>query len=102
MEKKDFFEEVFDVLVNIGGAHSDTLNRLQFVTGLCRERPVSEYRFMGHFGFGGKFRYPEFKADYYPEDKSSDRDARLAELNSALKALKSRFDALSPTWAATS
>jgi len=46
--------EIYDVLVMCGGALPD--NRENFVYAhTIGNYPCNEYRFQGHFGFGGKF-----------------------------------------------
>jgi len=78
--------DLWDILIVYGDASAH--DRLQFVTYLKEHqaRHPFEFRFCGHFGFGGKLRIVEgkFKADYYPEDRTSDRDAWLKVLNEKL------------------
>ena len=49
-----------------------------------------EYRFMGAFGFGGKLRLGSvygLTADYYPESRTAELDAKMRDLNLSLIAL---------------
>ncbi len=65
--------EIFDILVMCGGANED--NRSNFVwLHIKDEFPCREYRFQGHFGFGGKFysdqggRECPWRVGYHPDD----------------------------------
>jgi hypothetical protein len=92
MTTKDaFFSRVYDVLVGCCGAHSDTSSRASFVFAFCKERPTAEYRFMGALGFGGKFRFPGFTVDCYPEDSNPRSDAMIAQANAALAPLAAEY-----------
>lgn len=53
----------------------------------------SEWRFCGHLGFGGKFRFPGFWVDCYPEDISPEREKVIQEANSRLQALRAEISA---------
>jgi len=79
-------DQLWDLLVTYGDASQH--DRLQFVIYLKehKARNPFEFRFCGHFGSGGKLRITEgqFKADYYPEDRTADRDAWLKVLNDKL------------------
>lgn len=48
-----------------------------------------EYRFGGILGFGGKlyFSLGELRVGYYPEDRTQEKDAQVAEVNRLLKDL---------------
>lgn len=68
-----FGNRIYDILVAVCGAHEH--DRASFVSHFERpvgNGPTSEWRFMGTFGFGGKFRYPRMTVDGYPEDMNSD------------------------------
>jgi len=46
-----------------------------------------EWRFQGALGFGGKFRHQDgngFYVNYYPEDRTSERDARCERMQAWL------------------
>jgi hypothetical protein len=80
MTTKDaFFNRVYDVLVGYCGARGDLSSRASFVFAFCKERPPSEYRFMGALGFGGKFRFPGFTVDCYLEDSNPTSNAMIAQ-----------------------
>jgi hypothetical protein len=64
-----YADRVFNVLRDVCGAHeSDRASFVHEFEDKSNYGPTSEYRFQGHFGFGGKFRYPRFSVDGYPED----------------------------------
>lgn len=44
---------------------------------------ITEYRFMGSLGFGGKF-WHDMRVSCYPEDRTPERDAMIAKANSRL------------------
>ncbi len=49
---------------------------------------ITEYRFCGKLGFGGKFRCRrEFYVDYYQENKTKERDEMVAKANARLALL---------------
>jgi len=65
---------IFDILVDCGGAIEN--QRSVFVTYVTNERVLCEYRFGGHFGFGGKLycedgggiRKCPWRVGYHPQD----------------------------------
>src|SRR6478736_2515906 len=61
--------KVYDVLVNLGGAHESS--RDSFVFDHTTDRNVTEWRFQGKLGFGGKFRSRRFTVDCYQEDEAT-------------------------------
>lgn len=80
--------KIYDVLVTHAGASNEESSRISFVHEFSkRERPTSEYRFMGKLGFGGKFRYPAFTVDCYPEDETPARRTVIEHTNQQLAAL---------------
>ena len=80
--------DVYEVLMNHAGAHFDMRNILSFVSTYATEKePSSEYRFQGHFGFGGKFRFNGnrlYYVDYYRETQTPDLDWQEALVNAEL------------------
>jgi hypothetical protein len=82
-------DEVWSVLVAIGGAVESM--RENFIYAVKEHNPSFpfEYRFQGHFGFGGKVRMKDgyFQADYYPEDRTDEREKKLTTLNHNLARL---------------
>lgn len=90
-----YFEAVWDeVLVPLGGAHECIHDRRSFLSSqLQADYPCTEYRFQGHFGFGGKMRTRHnllTTVDYYPENRTDALDARLAQVNAKLAELWAR------------
>ncbi len=83
--------EVYDLLVLIGGAHE--YYRTGFVEYFTEDDYSHEYRFMGHFGIGGKVRleYRGLSADYYHEYRTPELDRRMKVLNVALSEMWNRF-----------
>jgi len=85
--------QIYDVLVATCEAPESM--RADFVhvqtTEFCKE-----WRFQGELGFGGKFwrgrhgwifNRPNWFVNYYPEDRTPERDAMVEEANAALKYL---------------
>lgn len=81
---------VWDILVRHGGASCDPHEEHAFVHHVTRpDEPCREYRFMGHLGFGGKFRNNGNNdgvpyVDYYPENQTIARDAVVLGCNALL------------------
>lgn len=86
------FDGVYTVLVELGGASE--AYRADFVAfHTKRHSPdnlecafTSEFRFMGHFGTGGKFwvDLDGFRVSYYPDDRTDERVRLATEVNKAL------------------
>jgi hypothetical protein len=81
---------VWSVLVTEAGASSDADDRREFVYHQTTEF-VSEFRFMGSLGFGGKFwrgrRDERWYVTCYPEHMTPDRRQIVADTNAALAEL---------------
>ena len=79
---------IYDMLVEKAGALES--QRADFLRSWPK---CVEYRFMGHLGFGGKIYFMRDIPDLriyvacYPEDRTSERDRIIAEINAALGAL---------------
>lgn len=74
---------VFDILVrDCGAAEEDRGNFLWCMNGGCEE-----YRCCPRLGFGGKFRPATMSVDYYPEDKTAERDSIARTVNQKLSRL---------------
>lgn len=85
----DPLNAVWDTVVKHGGAREE--GREQFLliyNSHDLERWPFEFRFMGHFGFGGKLRRgwrdEHFRVDCYPEDETQERKGLLKALNGYL------------------
>lgn len=75
---------VFNILVEHAGARADEQDQASFVLEFTKERPTSEYRFIGGLGFGGKFRFPRLTVDCYPEDETAALRGMVEKTNAAL------------------
>lgn len=69
---EEIANEIYDILVECGGARES--NRDNFVWVHVKDDfPTDQYRFQGHFGFGGKF-YSDgsssraWRVSYHPDD----------------------------------
>lgn len=73
------------LVVNGGAIESERAEFVHYVETHDYSLPF-EYRFRGHFGFGGKVRIRDdrFVADYYPEDRTPERQEQLKTLNAKL------------------
>jgi hypothetical protein len=85
-------DEAWNVLVALGGASEELRENFRYAVEEHPSRLPFEYRFQGHFGFGGKVRLREgyFQADYYPEDRTDEREVKLRTLNHNLARLNPR------------
>jgi len=78
---------VYDILVVEAGAHEN--NRLCFVYSHCEdEYPCDEFRFGGHFGFGGKYWSKRNAISYYQENHTKKLDKLEAKVNILLSEIK--------------
>jgi hypothetical protein len=87
---KAFYEEVWDLLVREAGASKREQDRQNFVYDYCQvEYPVTEYRFMGKIGFGGKFwrNAGEFYISCYREEETPEKTALIRKVNEGIKEL---------------
>ena len=73
--------EVYDILVEVGGAAE--FFRADFVHAHDK-CDCQEWRFAGHFGMGGKYRSERNRIDYYHENKTEEREILLDVVNMAL------------------
>jgi hypothetical protein len=82
-----FANKVYDILVAHAGAFEN--NRQCFVYSHCEdEYPCGEFRFGGHFGFGGKYRSTTNKIDYYQENHTKKLDKLQEKVNKLLGEIK--------------
>lgn len=77
--------EIYDILVELGGAYEHA--RDQFLAAAAHG--ITEYRFGGHLGFGGKFWTTKggWTVDCYPEDETAGRLATIDDINHRLATL---------------
>lgn len=84
---REFSNKVYDVLVALGGAvESERETFLYHHSGSCYT--VTEWRFQGKFGFGGKYRSERNEIDYYPEDLTKDREELRTKINTELSKIR--------------
>lgn len=79
------YNKIYDILVNLGGANE--IERTSFIYGHISNPPLSEWRFQGKFGFGGKYWSTTNAISYYPEDKTKERESLMKSINKGLKKL---------------
>ena len=90
--KTEYFNKVYDILVNLGGAGE--YNRESFINNhtssidLPNDAPCTEWRFMGHLGFGGKYWSERNEVNCYREDETPEREVLIDKINMALGELK--------------
>jgi hypothetical protein len=81
-----FYDRVYDLLVEIGAPADAKADFLQY---FMADRAISEWRFQGKLGFGGKFwrsaRGHEITC--YNEDSSKGRDELIARTNRRINEL---------------
>lgn len=84
---------VYDALIQHCSASPRESAVAGFMHEFTRPNPTAEYRFQGGLGFGGKFRFPYFTVDCYPEDETPARAAMVLAGNEALAQLLAEFTA---------
>jgi hypothetical protein len=86
-ELESFYEKVYDILVNVGGAPE--IDRMYFIrihSDIQMAR--NEWRFCGHLAFGGKYRKETNTVDCYYEDMTDKRRRIILEVNEKLQNIK--------------
>lgn len=97
MKKEDFikmknemyrYNMIYDILVKFGGAFEG--DRMTFVINHLsgNNYPCCEWRFQGHFGFGGKYYRQTNRVSYYKEDETEELDVLCKKINDKLTLLK--------------
>lgn len=89
---KEQANKVYNILVDMGGALDRFDERLgghydrnDFIYNVTKEKyPATEWRFQGHFGFGGKYYPSQNRIGYYPENRTDELDELLNEINNKL------------------
>tara|TARA_R110000803_G_scaffold50945_1_gene105554 strand:- start:53 stop:349 length:297 start_codon:yes stop_codon:yes gene_type:complete len=77
---------IYDLLVSIGGAIET--QREDFIYSHCTcDYEVTEWRFCGKLGFGGKYRSTWNGVTYYRENETAEMIKVKEELDAALKKL---------------
>jgi hypothetical protein len=81
---KERASKIFDILVELGGARES--DKPDFIYSHCDyEYGCREWRFCGHFGFGGKYRSSSNTVTFYSEDSTDKRIKLRDEINNKLK-----------------
>lgn len=77
---------IYDILVRDAGAQPAMRN--DFIR--AQDEGCVEYRFCGSLGFGGKFwnNNDRWYINYYPENRTDQRDAAEARINAQLEVLQ--------------
>lgn len=77
---------VWDMLIEvcIGEWRQSQLWKEQFIQDATGDG-ISEWRFSGRLGFGGKIYSNPWRVDCYREDRTPEREAMIAEANRRLK-----------------
>lgn len=83
---RELANRVYDVLV--AGVGAPEREREQFVR-LHSTEDISEWRFCGYLGFGGKFWSSTMTVTFYNEDSTPVRRTMQAATNAALATLRS-------------
>lgn len=87
----DLFGRVYAVLVEHGGAYPEDRGNFVWAHTDRSGYTVDEWRFQGHLGYGGKYRVKTNTVDYYPEDKTPERELVRMRVNTALHQLDHLF-----------
>lgn len=77
-----------DVLI-VGGAKESY--RDNFISSHLSKPNISEYRFIGKFGRGGKYKVKRNRIEYYSEDVTEERECLKIIINSKLELLDGKF-----------
>jgi hypothetical protein len=85
---EEFANKVYDILIKEGGATDHQWVRDMFVQSHTSKEPCWEYRFQGHFGFGGKYWSEQNAITYYQEDHTKKLDKLEVKVNKLLKEIK--------------
>ena len=86
---KEQANQVYDILVELGGAldrYDERLggyyDRNNFIYNVTQDKyPATEWRFQGHFGFGGKYYTGSNRVSCYPEERTPEKDELRREMN---------------------
>lgn len=83
---EDLYKKCWSLLVRHAGASKDPRDAERFVQYCVETRGPLEYRFIGEFGYGGKFRRYDGRLyiDCYPEDLTKRRQKILDHVNRLL------------------
>lgn len=86
---KDTALKIWETLVEHVDVYNSKREREDFVHH--QVKGCREYRIQGKLGFGGKFRnngsHPYWYVDFYPEDRTAERERIVKTVNEKLRAL---------------
>lgn len=83
----EYYRKVYQVLVQECGADENDDKARTFAHAHAAQVKCSEFRFQGGLGFGGKYRSKTNTVDYYPEDRTEERDKMVERTNNRLKGI---------------
>jgi hypothetical protein len=81
----DIADKVWTILVEECGVPEREREIFIFLIGMD---DITEYRFCGNLGFGGKFWPNKFEVNCYQEDENEERRTAMEKANGRLVALK--------------
>lgn len=84
----EWLNAVYDILVKKGDASASM--RQSFIQVHLEEGGCSEWRFIGHLGFGGKYLSKTNEVCCYREDETKERKEIIRVINEALENLKNQ------------
>lgn len=100
---KEFYEKAWDVLVEHAGASKREVEKDSFVYECMKvgKYPMTEYRFCGNLGFGGKFRRRLYEnmscyVDCYRENETPEILKICKTVNSLLQKLINKYNPKNP------
>ena len=73
--------KIYDVLVSEGGASEFMRDAFVYAYKLDE---ITEWRFSGNLGFGGKYWSQDNSVNYYSEDETKERDILVEKINKLL------------------
>lgn len=86
----DIANSIVDILVEHCGVNT---NRRKTIVDDLMWGKLTEYRFQGNLGFGGKLNYNNSKiyVSYYPEDATLEKELRVEIANSKLSEIYTKY-----------
>ena len=93
-ETEDFYNQVYDLLIEHAGALDSLGQRESFVYHFAKSDSIpTEWRFQGSLGFGGKFWRNDGRiyVTCYPEDQTPARRKVIEVTNKSLEILAWQF-----------
>lgn len=76
--------KIYDVLVNEGGASETMRNSFVYAYEKDDEDEMTEWRFSGNLGFGGKYWKQRNQVTCYSEDETTERNILVDKINKLL------------------